>query len=76
MLSAPRGVKPKQYGEFEDISEDDSILDLLAERDPTMKSNEFYDKIEDFNTDLFDQQTTSTTADTNFDAICDIDIGI
>ena len=76
VLSAPRGDKPKQYGEFEDISEDDSILDLLAERDATLISNEFYDKIEDFNTDLFDQQTTSTGADTSFDAMCDIDIEV
>ena len=72
VLSAPREDKPKQYGEFEG----DSILDLLAERDATLKSSEFYDKIEDFNTDFFDQQTTSTAADTSFDAMCDIDIEV
>lgn len=30
-LTAPRGDKPKQHDGLEDISDDDSILDLLAE---------------------------------------------
>lgn len=42
-LVNPRGGKQRQSGDYEDISEDDSILDLLAERE-VVNVQEFYEK--------------------------------
>ena len=67
-------ISRKRYGEFEEIKEDDSISDLLTERDAALSSNKFYDKTKEFKADLFWQQTTSANADISFDAMCDIDI--
>ena len=52
VLTAPRGVRPNQHGGLEDISDDDTILDLLAERDETVNVQDYFDKIDGFDTDL------------------------
>ena len=51
-LTAPRGDRPNQHGGLEDISDDDTILDLLAERDETVNVQDYIDKVDGFDTDL------------------------
>ena len=51
-LTAPRGDRPNQHGGLEDISDDDTILDLLAERDKTANVQDYLDKSDGFDTDL------------------------
>ena len=51
-LTAPRGDRPNQHGGLEDISDDYTILDLLAERDETVNVQDYIDKVDGFDTDL------------------------
>ena len=58
-LVAPRGDRQRHSCDYEDISEDGSILDLLAERE-VANVQDFYEKVD--NVDLFDQGATGTTS--------------
>ena len=51
-MSAPRGDRPNQHGGIEDIRDDGTILDLLAEHDETVNVQDYFDKVDDFDTDL------------------------
>ena len=51
-MTAPRGDRPNQHGGREDVSDDDTILDLLAERDKTVNVQGYFDKVDGFDTDL------------------------
>ena len=73
---APCGDKQRHSGEYEDISEYDSILDLLAERE-VENVQDFYEKVD--NVDLFDQGvtgTTSTAHEMEYSLDCDVDIEV
>lgn len=57
-INATRGDNPTQYGDREEISDDDTILDLLAERDQTVTFQDYCDKIDGFDTDILDNDAT------------------
>ena len=77
-ISAPRGDIPVHQGDLEDISGDDSIFDLIAERD-VVNSEEFYDRVDAFASGIFEQGNTMKTAtdtDMEYPLAGDIDIEI
>lgn len=76
-ISAPRGDKPAQYGDWEDISDDDSILDLLAERDQTVSHQDYCDVIDGFNTNVFNASVTvSDVSDSDDGLDGDVDVEV
>ena len=77
-LAALRGDKPKQHGNLEDISEDASIFDLLAEREEVVNEKEFYERVNAFDSDFFVQGNSveKVTDDTEYSLGGDIDVEV
>ena len=77
-MAALRGDKPKQHGNLEDISEDDSIFDLLAEREEVVNEKEFYERVDAFDLDFFVQGNSveKVTDDIEYSLGGDIDVEV
>ena len=73
-INASRGDCPVQHGNLKDVSEDDSILDLLDEREVNVHG--FCEKINDFDTDTFDQVLADTVNANELDISLDCDVDI
>lgn len=74
-IFASRGDIPKPDGMYEDVSDDDSIFDLIAERE-VADVHDFYEKIDDFNDNLFNQSTLEDADETDILLDGDVDIEI
>lgn len=71
-ITASRGDQPVQHDSIEDVSEDDSILDLLDQREVNV--HEFYEKVNDFDTTVFDQGSTETVNEIDISLNGDVDV--
>ena len=76
-ITAPRGDISQQSGFYEDISDDDTILDLLYERNNSMKEQDFSETVDNFDTGLFGQDTSVSGVNDIDDVLeCDVDVEI
>ena len=73
-LVAPRGDRRRSRRDgLEEISDDDSIFDLIAERDVS-NAQEFYERVDDFDTDAFIPGNSVDKADDSLAGDIDIEI--
>ena len=75
-ISAPRGDNPTRHDDREDISDDDTILDLLAERNQTVNVQDFYDFIDDYDTDKLDDNNVTVQNAPDVDDILEGDVDV
>lgn len=73
-ITASREDCPVQHGNLEDVSEDDSILDLLDEREVNV--HDFCEKVNAFDTDMFDQVLADTVNANELDISLDGDVDV
>ena len=62
-LNACRGDVPQQIGEYEMVSDDDTILDLLEERENMVTVQDYYDTVGDFELNMLDEGTSEVVED-------------